>query len=262
MKRLVSMMLVLLMTVSFAACAGNSGANSAANGSAAATDGSQAVNSGSSEASKSEASVPETSSAAEASKQEESPADASGKEQSAPDAQENSSEAPDTSAEESSEPHSSVLVVVFSATGTTKGVAEKIAAITGADLYEIKAAQEYTSADLNWNDRGSRSTLEQNDKNARPEIGSETISLAGYETIYIGFPIWWGEEPRILDTFVESYSFDGITMIPFCTSASSGIGRSGRNLAENAGSGSWRDGRRFSGSVSEDDLRAWIGSLQ
>ena len=154
------------------------------------------------------------------------------------------------------------LVVVFSATGTTKGVAEKIAEIENADLYEIKAAQEYTSDDLNWNDSSSRSTLEQNDKNARPEIGSEPISLAGYEKIYIGYPIWWGEEPRIMDTFVESYRFDGITVIPFCTSGGSGIGRSGQNLADHAGSGKWLEGKRFSGSVAEADLQSWIDSLK
>ena len=168
----------------------------------------------------------------------------------------------ETEADDPEQAHSKVLVAVFSATGTTKGVAEKIAAIESADLYEIKAAQEYTSDDLNWHDSSSRSTKEQNDKTVRPEIGSESISLEGYEKIYIGFPIWWGEEPRILDTFVESYSFDGITMIPFCTSSSSGIGRSGQNLAEYAGSGSWLEGKRFSGSVSEADLQTWIDSLK
>ncbi len=155
-----------------------------------------------------------------------------------------------------------VLVVVFSATGTTKGVAEKIAALEDADLYEITAAQAYTSDDLNWHDNSSRTTLEQNDKSARPEIGSDPISLAGYTTVYIGYPIWWGEEPRIMDTFVESHSFDGVTVIPFCTSGGSGIGRSGQNLAENAGSGNWLEGQRFSGNVSEDDLRAWIDGLE
>ena len=154
------------------------------------------------------------------------------------------------------------LVVYFSATGTTKGVAEKIAAITGADLYEIKAAQEYTSADLDWNDSDSRTTHEQNDKSVRPEIGSDPISLEGYSTIYIGFPIWWGEEPRIMDTFVESYDFDGKTMIPFCTSGGSGIGMSGKNLESNAGSGKWLDGDRLNGSASEEELQAWIDGLQ
>lgn len=158
--------------------------------------------------------------------------------------------------------HPDVLVVFFSATGTTKGVAERIASVTGGDLYEILAAEPYTAEDLNYNDSSSRTTKEQNDKDVRPEIAGEDVSLDGYTTVYLGFPIWWGEEPRILDTFVEKYSFDGITVIPFCTSGSSGIGRSGINLEENAGSGTWLEGRRFSGNVSEADLQTWIDSLK
>ena len=158
--------------------------------------------------------------------------------------------------------HSEVLVAYFSATGTTKGVAEKIASVTGGDLYEILAAEPYTADDLNYNDRNSRSTKEQNDKNVRPQIGSEDISLEGYTTIYLGFPIWWGEEPRILDTFVEKYSFEGITVIPFCTSGGSGIGRSGPNMEALAGSGIWLEGKRFSGNVSEADLQSWIDGLK
>ena len=164
--------------------------------------------------------------------------------------------------ETASAPQPEVLVAYFSATGTTKGVAERIASVTGGDLYEILAAEPYTAADLNYNDRSSRSTAEQNDKNARPQIGSEDISLEGYTTIYLGFPIWWGEEPRILDTFVEKYSFDGIRVIPFCTSGGSGIGRSGPNMQALAGSGTWLEGRRLSGNVSEADLQSWIGSLK
>ena len=154
------------------------------------------------------------------------------------------------------------LVVVFSATGTTKGVAEKIASITDADFYEIIPAEPYSDADLDWNDKNSRTTIEQNDASVRPAISGEVISLEGYKTIYIGYPIWWGEEPRIMDTFVESYNFDGITMIPFCTSGGSGIGRSGKNLAEHAGSGNWLEGDRLQGSVSEEDLQSWIDGLQ
>ena len=154
------------------------------------------------------------------------------------------------------------LVVYFSATGNTKGVAEKIASITDADIYEIKAAQEYTDADLDWNDSDSRTTHEQNDASVRPEIGSDPVSLEGYKTIYIGYPIWWGEEPRIMDTFVESYDFDGITMIPFCTSGGSGIGRSGQNLADNAGSGNWLEGGRLESGISEEDLSSWIQGLK
>jgi len=166
-----------------------------------------------------------------------------------------------TPAEDTSD-HSDILVAYFSATGTTKGVAERIAAVTGGDLYEILAADPYTAENLNYNDRSSRSTSEQNDKNARPEIGSEDISLEGYTTVYIGFPIWWGEEPRILDTFVEKYSFEGITVIPFCTSGGSGIGRSGPNMEALAGSGTWLEGKRFSGNVSEADLQSWIDGLK
>lgn len=150
------------------------------------------------------------------------------------------------------------LVVYFSATGTTKGVAEQIASVTGAESYEIKAAQKYTEDDLNWHDQNSRTTKEQNDKTVRPEIGSEKINLDGYDTIFIGFPIWWGEEPRIMDTFVESYDFNGKTMIPFCTSGGSGIGSSGDNLKANAGSGNWLEGERLS---SSSDIEGWIKGL-
>ena len=171
---------------------------------------------------------------------------------------EDSSTTEDTDVQEKSK----VLVIYFSATGTTAGIGRKIANITGADIYEIKAAQEYTAADLNWNDSDSRTTKEQDDPSARPEIGSNQVSLDGYTTIFIGYPIWWGEEPRIMDTFVESYDFGGITMIPFCTSGSSGIGRSGRNLADKAGSGRWLDGKRFGAGASEDSIRSWIEGIQ
>ena len=174
---------------------------------------------------------------------------------------EESAQEEDTEEEPAAE-HKEVLVVYFSATGTTKGVAEKIAKITDADLYEIVPAEPYSEADLNWNDSKSRSTKEQNDKSARPAIGSADLDLSGYTTIYVGFPIWWGEEPRILDTFVESYDFTGITLIPFCTSGGSGIGRSGTNMEELAGSGTWLKGARHSGSISEADLESWIDGLK
>ena len=151
------------------------------------------------------------------------------------------------------------LVVYFSATGKTKGVAEKIAAATNADTYEILAAQTYTEADLNWNDKNSRTTKEQNDKSVRPEIGSDKVNLDGYSTIFIGYPIWWGEEPRIMDTFVESYDFSGKTMIPFCTSGGSGIGSSGTNLADNAKSGNWLEGERLS---SSSEIEGWVKDLK
>lgn len=155
-----------------------------------------------------------------------------------------------------------VLVVYFSATGTTKGVAEKLADVTGADIYEIIPAEPYTEADLNWHDSDSRTTHEQDDKSVRPGIASDKLSLDGYTTIYVGYPIWWGEEPRIMDTFVESYDFVGKTMIPFCTSGGSGIGSSGDNLKNNAGSGKWLEGARLDSGISESELQDFVNSLK
>lgn len=155
-----------------------------------------------------------------------------------------------------------MLVIYFSATGTTKGIAEKIASVTGADLYEIKPKEPYTDEDLNYNDDGSRATKEQNNKDVRPEYENIELDIENdYSTIFLGYPIWWGEEPRIIDTFVESYNFDGITVIPFCTSGSSGISTSSKNLSERAGTGNWLEGNRFSGSASEEDIRSWIDEL-
>ena len=136
------------------------------------------------------------------------------------------------------EAQSSILVMYFSATGTTRGVAERIAALTGGDLAEIVPAQPYTAEDLNYNDRSTRATVEQNTPDARPEIADE-ISLDGYTTVYLGYPIWWGQAPRILSTFVESHDFTGITVIPFCTSGGSGAGRTGETLGEQAGTGTF-----------------------
>ena len=154
------------------------------------------------------------------------------------------------------------LVAVFSASGVTKRVGEEIARVSSGDFFEIVPAEKYTNADLNYMNSRSRSSVEMNDPSARPAIAGRVSDMDSYDTVIIGFPIWWGEEPRIMDTFVESYDFDGITMIPFCTSSSSGIGMSGKNLEANAGSGNWLDGERFGGSVSEEELQAWIDGLQ
>ena len=153
---------------------------------------------------------------------------------------------------------SKTLVIYFSATGTTKGVAEKIAAATGGDLYEITPAEPYSDADLDWHDNSSRTTKEQNDKSVRPAIANDTVNLDGYDTVYIGYPIWWGEEPRIMDTFVETHSFDGKTVIPFCTSGGSGIGRSGKNLEELAKSGNWIEGKRIDANAADSEIEEWI----
>ena len=155
-----------------------------------------------------------------------------------------------------------ILVVYFSATGTTKGVAEKIASVTGADMVEIVPAELYSSDDLNYSDGSSRTSNEQDDKNARPEISGSIENWDQYSLVFLGHPIWWGEEPRILDTFVESYDFTDKTVVPFCTSGSSGVGDSDDNMKANARTGNWLEGTRFSGSVSESEIRNWIDELK
>ena len=152
-----------------------------------------------------------------------------------------------------------VLVVYFSATGNTRGVAEKIAALTGGDLVEILPAQPYTAEDLNYNDSSTRATKEQNTPDARPGIANE-ISLDGYATVYLGYPIWWGQAPRIMSSFVESHDFSGITVVPFCTSGSSGAGSTGETLGEQAGTGTFLSATRFPSDISESDLQDWIDS--
>ena len=156
---------------------------------------------------------------------------------------------------------SKVLVAYFSATGTTKGVAEIIAENMGADIYEIAPKEPYTDADLDWHDDSSRSTIEMNDSSSRPEIDGAVENMEQYDIVFIGYPIWWGEAPRIVSTFMESYSFEGKTLIPFCTSSSSGLGSSGRNLEKLTDSAQWLDGERFGGGASEADVQAWIEGL-
>ena len=162
--------------------------------------------------------------------------------------------------DDTNEAPSDTLVVFFSATGNTKAVAEKIADITEADLYEIVPAVPYTDEDIDYGDE-ARSSIEQKDPEARPEIGGEDIDLSNYSTIFIGYPIWYGDAPRIMYTFVESHDFNNKTVIPFCTSDSSGIGNSGTNLSQKSGSGDWQAGERFAAGASEDDIHSWIDSL-
>lgn len=159
---------------------------------------------------------------------------------------------------ETDEAHSDTLVAYFSATGNTRGVAEKLAALTGADLYEIVPADPYTGDDLDYGNSQSRTSLEMDDPDARPEIAGEPLDLAGYTTLYLGYPIWHGEAPRILATFVESHDLSGLTVRPFCTSGGSGIGRSVEGLKALADEGTWLEGRRFSADVSDAELQAWI----
>jgi flavodoxin len=154
-----------------------------------------------------------------------------------------------------------ILVAYFSATGTTKGVAEHIANGLNADIYEIVPEEAYTDADLDYNDNNSRTTIEMNDPDARPAISGSVENMEQYDIIFVGYPIWWGEAPRIVSTFMESYDFSGKTIVPFCTSGGSGIGSSASNLERLTSGATWLDGRRLNGSDSQDTVMEWVDSL-
>lgn len=154
-----------------------------------------------------------------------------------------------------------VLVAYFSATNTTEGVAQTIADSLGADLYEITPEQPYTAADLDYHDDKSRSTIEMNDPNSRPAISGSVENMEQYDIVFIGYPIWWGEAPRILSTFVESYSFSGKTIVPFCTSGGSGVGSSASNLERLTSGATWLSGTRLNGGASHNSVAEWINGL-
>ena len=155
------------------------------------------------------------------------------------------------------------LVVYFSATGTTQGVAQTIADTVGADLFEVVPSDPYTSDDLNWTNNDSRVSREHNDEGLRA-VALESTGVDGwddYDTVFIGYPIWWGIAAWPMSSFVAVNDFTGKTVIPFCTSTSSGIGQSGELLAELADAGTWLDGQRFSSSSSEADIASWVNGL-
>lgn len=154
-----------------------------------------------------------------------------------------------------------VLVAYFSATNTTKGVAEHIANGLHADRYEIVPEDPYTAADLNYNDTNSRTSIEMNDPDARPAISGSVEDMDQYNIVFIGYPIWWGDAPRIICTFVERYDFSGKTIVPFCTSGGSGIDASAANLERLTNGATWLSGRRLSGSDSQDTVMEWVNSL-
>lgn len=156
------------------------------------------------------------------------------------------------------EKDSQVLVAYFSATGTTKGVAEKIAQGLNADLFEIVPEQPYTGEDLDYGNDESRTTIEMNDDSVRPAIADPIENIDQYDTIYLGYPIWWGQAPKIMDTFVESYDLNGKTIIPFCTSGSSGIGSSATNLENLSNGALWKEGKRFSGNEPQEEIMEWM----
>ena len=145
------------------------------------------------------------------------------------------------------------LVAYFSASGVTAKAAEKIAAAAGADLYEIQPEEPYTPADLNWMDKKSRSTVEMDDPTCRPAIAEAVEDMEQYDTVWVGFPVWWYVEPRIVDTFLESYDFAGTKMIPFATSGGSGIQKAEKSLREHCPAADWKPGKLLNGG----NIEAW-----
>lgn len=154
-----------------------------------------------------------------------------------------------------------ILVAVFSASGVTKAVGEEIARAAGGDFFEIVPKEIYTSDDLNWMNKKSRSSAEMNDPAARPEIANKVIDMASYDTVIVGFPIWWGIAPRIIETFLESYDFSGKTILPFCTSGGSGVGRSDTALRKNvSGDVKWAKGVQIN-RPNENEIRKWLDKV-
>jgi len=222
MKKFAAVMLTIMMTASLAACTGNK--------------------------EQAESSVSETASAEESQGEAGSADQAAGGEITG-------------EADADTDGGANILVAYFSATSRTKGIAEHLADGLNADLYEIVPEDPYTDADLNYNDNNSRTTIEMNDESSRPAINGTVDNMDQYDVVFIGYPIWWGKAPKIMRTFVESYDFSGKTVIPFCTSASSGIGSSASDLEALTSGATWLEGHRFSGSDSEATVMDWAKGL-
>ena len=176
---------------------------------------------------------------------------------------ESSSTAPAESEPETQPETGKTLVVYYSASGNTERVAKDIAEAAGADLFEIVPTEVYTSDDLDWTNPDSRVSREHDDESLRdvPLAPAEVPDWDSYDTVFIGYPIWWGIAAWPVDTFVKSNDFTGKTVIPFATSSSSGMGQSGSLLADMAGTGDWQEGQRFSSGVSSDDVQSWVNGL-
>lgn len=237
MKKILSILLAAVMSLSLAACTGGNEPDE------------NSSDTGSSQ------------NAADNSQTQDNAAASSGSEKEQP------AETPDSKADASAaEPvngwsGSRILVVYFSATNNTESVAQKLADGLGADIYEIVPMQPYTDEDLDYGNSQSRSSVEMDDPGARPEISGTVEDMDQYEVVLIGYPIWWGEAPRIMSTFVESYDFSGKTLAAFCTSASSGFGSSDSALKEATDSAIWLDGYRFSAGASAEDVMEWADGL-
>ena len=181
-------------------------------------------------------------------------------EQPATEPSESSSTTPEESEPGTQPETGKTLVVYYSASGNTERVAKDIAEAAGADLFEIVPTEVYTSDDLDWTNPDSRVSREHDDESLRdvPLTTTEVPDWDSYDTVFIGYPIWWGIAAWPVDTFVKNNDFTGKTVIPFATSSSSGIGQSGSLLADMAGTGEWQEGQRFSSGVSSDDVQSWV----
>ena len=236
MKRTLSLLLSLVMALSLAACSGSGDGSSSQ------------VSSAAPESSAAESSASESSSEASSEISSEAPS---------------SSEVSSQAQAEDTGSGSSVLVMYYSATGNTAQMAQYIADSTGGDLFELEPVDPYTSDDLNWTDDNSRVSQEHADESLRDvELVADTVdNWDQYDTVFIGYPIWWGIAAWPVDGFVEANDFSGKTVIPFCTSSSSGLGESGQLLADMAGTGDWQEGQRFRSGASAEDVQAWIEEL-
>ena len=260
MKKWIALLLGVVVTVSLAGC-GSTGSTASTQESSVQAESTQeapeessAAAGGTSEAE----SVQETDAARETTET------ASGTEETT--AAEESTEASETGTESGTDSASAegrTLVVYYSATGNTEAVANYIAQATGGDLFELEPAEPYTDEDLNWTDENSRVVYEHDNEDARDvELVADTVdNWDEYDTVFIGYPIWWGIAAWPVDTFVEANDFTGKTVIPFCTSSSSDLGESGQLLAEMAGTGDWQEGMRFRSSASEADVQEWLNGL-
>lgn len=152
------------------------------------------------------------------------------------------------------------LVAYFSANGVTKAAAERLAKAAGADLFEIKPETPYTRADLDWTNKKSRSSVEMSNPNSRPQIAERFSNMGDYDTVFIGFPIWWYVAPTIINTFVESYDFSGKTIVPFATSGGSGMGKTIEVLKSLCPTANWKKGKMLNW-VSDQELTTWVNSL-
>ena len=254
MKKLFTILLSAIMSVSLAACSGSNGTSGGSGGSAGGSVSSEST-------SGTEASG--TSAAAEAS---ETAAQAPAAETNGEPGEELAGEpVAEPAGESNAEPAGGkTLVVYYSATNNTEAVAGYIADATGADLFELVPVEPYTSDDLNWTDRNSRVSREHDDESLRAVELENAVpdNWDEYDTVFIGYPIWWGIAAWPVDGFISANDFTGKTVIPFCTSSSSGLGQSGELLRDAAGTGDWLEGQRFQSRADEDTVKEWVAGLE